>query len=128
MTTTALRLPSAAAIAAAVAQLTAEAQGNQKRIDAITRAQYDLAMGTRIAVVPGAFLVPSSSRSGLIHRVDHVAGCSCEAGRNNRECRHKVAIQIIERAQTRAIPSVISLSARIAAQRKAQMELDECFA
>ena len=78
-------------------------------------------MGTQIVIVPGAFLVPSSSRSGLIHRVDHVTGCDCEAGRAGRVCRHKVAIEVIEAAQRRTMPSLATTdrAAKLAAAQAA---------
>src|SRR5215216_702193 len=101
-----LALPPAAAIADAIAELACAGAGDTKRLIALNKAQYDLMMGTQIVIVPGAFLVPSSSRSGLIHRVDHVTGCSCEAGKAGRQCRHKVAIEVIELAQTRTMPSL----------------------
>jgi hypothetical protein len=116
-----LPLPPAAAIADAIAEMAGAAANDTKRLIALNKAQYDLMLGTQIVIVPGAFLVPSSSRSGLIHRVDHLTGCSCEAGQHGRACRHKLAIEVIELAQTRTMPS---LGDRIAAQRRAKQAAD----
>lgn len=116
-----LTLPPAAAIADAIAELACAAANDTKRLIALNKAQYDLMLGTQIVIVPGAFLVPSSSRSGLIHRVDHVTGCSCEAGQHGRACRHKLAIEVVERAQTRVMPSLVTTdrAARLAAAQQA---------
>src|SRR5262249_43219845 len=62
--------------------------------------------GIEIVAVTGAFLMPSSSRSGLIHRVSHIDGCDCEAGRAGRICRHRVVIEIIEQAQLHTMPAL----------------------
>jgi hypothetical protein len=126
-TATILPLPPQAAIATAVAELSAGA--DQKRLTALDKAQFDLALGMTIAIVPGAFLMPSSSRSGLIHRVSHLDGCNCEAGRNGRQCRHKVIIEIIEQANTHTMPSLPQRlsAARSAAYVKALAEMNELF-
>ena len=116
-----IQLPPAAAIESAAAELGQSAT--------ITKAVYDLAQRPQIVRVSGAYLVPSSSRGGLVHRIDDVAGCSCEAGRHGRTCRHTVAIALIEQAQTRTMPALISAerAARIAAAEEARLALLECF-
>lgn len=132
---TTLILPPATAIADAAAELTraALAAGNVKRQIALNKASYDLlVLQPAIVPVPGGFLVPSSSRAGVIHRVDTVNGCDCEAGRNGRACRHATAIEIIEQAQQRTMPALVPLGDRIARARQeaeqARAALLECFA
>lgn len=100
-------LPPTTAIADASTELTraAVAAGDTKRQIALNKASYDLLVNApAIVPVPGGFLVPSTSRAGLVHRVDTVNGCDCEAGRAGRLCRHKLAIEIIEAAQVRTMP------------------------
>lgn len=141
-----LILPPADVLAATATELTraAVAAGNVKRQIALNKASYDLLVSApAIAIVPGGFLVPSSSRAGLVHRVDTVNGCDCEAGRNGRTCRHAVAIELVEAAQQRTMPNLIAmpegdtldtdgmrikpLAQRIAEARAAAAALAECF-
>lgn len=129
-----LILPPPTAIADASAELTraAVAAGDTKRQIALNKASYDLlVLQPAIAIVPGGFLVPSTSRAGLVHRVDTVSGCDCEAGRGGRLCRHKLAIEIIEQAQQRTMPVLAPLGDRIARARaeaeEARRALLECF-
>lgn len=116
-----IQLPPAAAIENAAAELSQNAT--------ITKALYDLAQRPQIVRVSGAYLIPSSSRAGLVHRVDDVAGCSCEAGQRGRSCRHAAALELIEQAQTRTMPALVSpeRATRLAAARLAAAELNECF-
>jgi hypothetical protein len=111
-----ISLPPSAALESAAAELVRSA--DVKRQGALTKALYDLLTNdAQIVRVSGAYLIPSSSRGGLIHRVDDVQGCSCEAGRSGRTCRHTVALELIEQAQTRVMPA---LGSRISAARRAQ--------
>lgn len=112
-----ITLPPAAALESAARELTdaAIAAGDVKRQISINKAQYDLLMGAQIMRVSGAYLMPSSSRAGLVHRLDDLAGCDCEAGRAGKACRHRTALEIIELAQTRVMPA---LGDRLAAARK----------
>ena len=84
-----------------------------------------------IVRVSGCYLVPSTSRAGVIHRVDDVAGCNCEAGRAGRSCRHAAAIELVEQAQTHTMPALAPLNDRIARARAeaeaARLALLECF-
>lgn len=130
-----LILPLATAIADAATELTraALAAGNVKRQIALNKASYDLlVLQPQIAPVPGGFLVPSTSRAGLVHRVDTVNGCDCEAGRKARACRHATAIEIIEQAQQRTMPALVPLGDRISRARaeaeQARLALLECWA
>lgn len=129
---TTLILPPPTAIAEAAAELTRTAAGDTKRQIALNKASYDLlVLAPAIVPVPGGFLVPSTSRAGLVHRVDNVNGCDCEAGRNGRTCRHATAIEIIEAAQQRTMPALAPLGDRIARARKeaeqARAALLECW-
>ena len=122
-------LPPAEILSATVAELRAAAQGDAKRLVALNKAEYDLVvLQPRIARVSGACLVPSTSRAGLIHRVDDVNGCDCEAGRHGRTCRHALALEIIEQAQARTMPVLTDRAAKQAAYAKACAEMDELFA
>ena len=125
---TTIILPPAATLEAAAAELNASAPDVKRRV-AINKALYDLLLIERpIVAVAGAFLVPSTSRAGLVHRVDHVHGCSCEAGAKGRSCRHAVQIEIIEAAQQRSMPALPSRAAKQAAADEARRALLECFA
>ncbi|MFN8500556.1 hypothetical protein [Kouleothrix sp.] len=127
-----LILPLPTAIAEASAELTRAAvmAGDTKRQIALNKASYDLlVLLPVIVIVPGGFLVPSTSRAGLVHRVDTVNGCDCEAGRGGRLCRHKTALEIIEVAQTRTMPALSSTdrAEKLRAAEQATRELCECF-
>ncbi len=125
-----IQLPPAAALEAAAAELISAAQ-DVKRHATINKGLYDLlTVEPAIVRVSGAYLVPSSTRGGLVHRVDDVNGCSCEAGRNGRACRHAVALELIEAAQVRTMPALVSAerAAKLAAAEEARLALLECFA
>ena len=125
-------LPPNAAIEVAANELTQAAieAGNTKRQIAINKAAYDLLLNQpQIVRVSGGYLMPSTSRAGLIHRLDDLHGCDCEAGRAGRTCRHAVALEVIEQAQTRTMPNLISVdrAAKLAAAAEAARLLNECF-
>lgn len=127
---TTIILPPNAAIEAAANELSAAAvaAGNTKRQIALNKAAYDLLLNQpRIVRVSGGYLMPSTSRAGLIHRLDDLNGCDCEAGRAGRICRHATAIEIIEAAQTRTMPA-LGRAAKLAAAVEAAALLNECFA
>ena len=126
-----LILPLATAIADAAAELTraAVAAGDTKRQIALNKASYDLlVLQPQIAIVPGGFLVPSTSRAGLVHRVDTVNGCDCEAGRKARACRHVVALELIEQANMHTMPSLPTRQYTDAEYANALAAMDELFA
>lgn len=103
---TTIILPPAAALESAAAELRESVDAKAQR--AIDKALYDLLTATaQIVRISGAYLVPSTSRGGLIHRVDDVQGCSCEAGAHGGSCRHTAALAIIEAAQQHTMPSLI---------------------
>jgi len=81
-------------------------------------------MSAEIIAVAGGSLRPSASRSGLVHRFDNATGaCTCEAGQHGRQCRHATAIEIIEHAQTRVMPSLVTAD-RAAKLQAAQAAAD----
>ena len=100
-------LPPAAALEAAARELRSKAEGNAKRLIALNKAEYDLlVLHPQIVRVSGAYLVPSTSRGGIVHRVDDLNGCDCEAGRAGRICRHAIALELIEQANTHTMPAL----------------------
>ena len=125
-------LPPAEILSATVGDLRSAAQGDAKRLVALNKAEYDLVvLRPQIVRVQHAYLVPSTSRAGLVHRVDDVVGCDCEAGRHGRTCRHALALEIIEQARTRTMPvltPVIAPSVSDAEYARICAEMDELFA
>lgn len=119
-------LPPAAALETAAAEL---GQGaDAKRAATLNKGLYDLlVIAPQIIAIAGAFLVPSSSRGGIVHRVSHTEGCSCEAGRAGRQCRHRAALEIIEAAQTRTMPALYTAEAYQERYARAIAEMDELF-
>ena len=104
---TTIILPPAAALETAAAELRSAAGDNAKRLAVLNRATYDLlVLAPRIVRISGAYLMPSTSRGGIVHRVDDVNGCDCEAGRKGCQCRHVVALELIETAQQFTMPSL----------------------
>lgn len=118
-----LILPPLAILAESAAALVAEAAGDRSRANALNKAMLALHEGITPIHSHNGWLIESRSRN-LVHRVDSVTGCGCEAGANGRSCWHAALLAIIEHAQMRAIP----LADRIAAQRKAQAAMDELYA
>ena len=125
---TTIILPPAAAIETAATELRQGAE--PKRLIALNKASYDLlVLQPEIVRVSGGYLMPSTSRAGLIHRVDDVSGCDCEAGRAGRQCRHAVALEIIEAAQQYTMPALVpSQDAKRAAYEQALAAINELFA
>ena len=62
---------------------------------AAAKAAYHLAGGLDIRAWGNAYLVPSGTRGGIVHRVEDGA-CSCEAGRVGRQCWHIAAVKLID--------------------------------
>jgi hypothetical protein len=58
------------------------------------KAAYFLAQGLRIVENRGAFLVPSGTRSNIIHRVAN-GRCSCEAAQAGKVCWHVAAVELV---------------------------------
>ena len=122
-----LTLPPIDVLAAAAGELATAAQdaGDTTNMHALNKAAQHFHDGD-IIITPthGGFLIPSGTRGGIVHRVSNVYGCSCEAGRNRRQCWHMSALEIIELAQTRTMPVV---TPRSQAYEEALAELMECF-
>ena len=124
---TTIILPPAAAIETAANELRAGAA--PKRLAVLNRAQYDLlVLQPAIVRISGAYLMPSTSRGGIVHRIDDVNGCDCEAGRKGCQCRHVVALEIIEQAQTHTMPSLPTRQYTDAEYANALAAMDELFA
>src|SRR4051794_14287331 len=115
-----LILPEIAALDAAAAQLIdTAADASHER--ALNKALWHLQSGIEIRSTTGAFLIPSGTRSGVIHRISHTFGCNCEAAGKGNVCWHASAIAIVEEAQryTRPTMPALPLGERLAAARKA---------
>ena len=122
-----IQLPPAAAIETAANELRAGAA--PKRLAVLNRAQYDLlVLQPEIVRISGAYLVPSTTRGGMVHHVADVDGCSCEAGRKGCQCRHVVALELIETAQQYTMPALPTRRASDAEYAKACADMEELFA
>jgi hypothetical protein len=120
-----LIVPPLAALDAAAATLVEQANASQQR--ALNKALWHLQSGIEIRTTTGAFLIPSGTRSGVIHRISHAFGCNCEAAGKGLSCWHTQAVAIIEEAQRHTMPA-LPLGDRLAAARKATAEMNELFA
>lgn len=60
---------------------------------AARKAAYRLAHGVVPVAIRGGYLVPSGTRSTVVHFVTDAGQCSCEAGQHGRDCWHVAAIQ-----------------------------------
>jgi hypothetical protein len=58
------------------------------------KAAYFIGQGLRIVENRGSFLVPSGTRTALVHRVQN-GKCSCEASQNGRDCWHVAAVELV---------------------------------
>ena len=125
-----IQLPPAAALETAASELRAAAGSDARRLAALNKAQYDvLLLQPQILRVSGAYLVPSTSRGGIVHRIDDVNGCDCEAGRKGCQCRHVVALELIEQANMHTMPALVtSPDAKRDAYERALAAMNELFA
>lgn len=110
-------LDNLATVAARLAEIAHDA-GDKANENALNKAIHHLQCGTSIIETTGGYLVPSGTRSGVIHRVSEQHGCNCEAGSNGRTCWHQSAVEIIMTAQ----------EPRRADHDRAIHEMDELFA
>jgi len=127
---TTLSLPPIATLATAAADLVLQAAdaNNTSRINALNKAALHLHSGIEITLTVGGALIPSGTRGGIVHRISTVHGCSCERGRQGGICWHSALVEIIERAQIRAIPMADRIAAaRSVSYAKAQREMAELF-
>ena len=68
--------------AAEIAQLraqTASEAGDRANANALNKAIWHLSTGLKVLPTTCGYLIPSGTRSGVIHRVSAAYGCSCEA-------------------------------------------------
>ncbi len=126
---TTIILPPAAALETAASELRSAASDDAKRLAVLNRAQYDLlVLAPAIVRISGGYLFPSTSRGGIVHRIGDVDGCSCEAGRAGKSCRHVVALELIETAQQFTMPSLPAVRATDAEYARICAEMDELYA
>jgi hypothetical protein len=134
-----LSLPPIEIMASAAADLAAEAQdaGNRPLLNALNKAMLQLHEGCAPVPTIGGFLVESRTRSGTVHRLSVLHGCSCEAATNGKACWHTQLMTIIERAAQSytmpALPSYVQAKREIdadltARQQAAQDALNELYA
>lgn len=121
---TAIILPPIAAMDAAAATLIDQA-ADASHERALNKALWHLQSGLEIRSTTGGFLVPSCTRTTVIHRVSTVFGCNCEAAAKGNVCWHSASISILEEAQRHTMPA-LPLGQRISAAR-ALAEINELF-
>jgi hypothetical protein len=121
-----LILPPLEALDAAAAHLVEQAAGDASTERALNKALWNLQSGIEIRITTGAFLIPSGTRQGIIHRISHLSGCSCESGLKGRVCWHASSIAIIEEAQRYTMPA-LPMGDKIARARRALAEINELF-
>ena len=127
MLSTTISLPPIAALDSATAHLIDQSAGDAATDRALNKALWHLQSGLEIRSTTNAFLMPSGTRAGIIHRISHTFGCSCEAAAKGNVCWHASAIAILEEAQRHTMPA-LSMGDRLAAARKATATLNELFA
>ncbi len=124
-----LSLPPIADLGRAAAELERQAESTAEK-NAINKACYHMTTGGA-SIVPtfGGFLVTSATRAGVVHRVDTVHGCSCEAAFSRRPCWHLWAVSIIERAQVHTMPRLTAPLGGLNVDRfaAALADMDELF-
>lgn len=121
-----LSLPPIDVLATAAAELVSQAAGSKARVNALNKAALMLHEGLTPTLTAGGMLIESRTRN-LVHRVDWVAGCGCEAGQAQRPCWHAALVEIVEQAQIHAMPSFIRDRAVYERQAAAQAALDELY-
>jgi hypothetical protein len=124
-----LSLPPAAALDQALTELTAASGGEISRVKALRKARFHLAGEPRIVPTATGFLMPSGSRTNVIHEVSFAGTCSCEA---SGRCWHQTAIELVETAQRFTLPALQPLGERLAQARsvawqRAKAEMNELF-
>jgi hypothetical protein len=92
---TSLILPPAEILGAASLALIGQTTSLAKQ-HAVNKATLYMLRGVAPVVTVGGFLIESATRGGIVHRVDHVSGCSCEAGANGRPCWHAAMVEVLE--------------------------------
>lgn len=93
-----MTIPSLDNLARAAAQILEDAP-DKASADATNKALWHLGRGLDVIETHGAFLIPSGTRGGMVHRVSLTHGCSCEASAAGRPCWHYAAVVLIEWAR-----------------------------
>lgn len=129
--TTSLQLPPIEVLAAAAAELAEQAQqaGDRPLMNALNKAMLQLHEGCSPVPTIGGFLVESRTRSGTVHRLSVLHGCSCEAAANGKACWHTQLMTIINRAaQSYTMPALPSyVKADQQAAEAAEAALNELY-
>lgn len=131
MTTYACILPPVPAIAAALRQLSDAAltREDYAAMRAYDNAASDVARGMTALVSDDTWLVPSTTRAGLVHRVQLVGGvwsCNCEHGlKRGGLCRHLAQVEGISQAWENAGDDLADGADRYA---EAVAAMDELYA
>jgi hypothetical protein len=60
-----------------------------------SKAEYLLSTGIRPVRARNGWLIPSNSRSTIVHYVDDAQGCSCEASQYGRPCWHSACAELL---------------------------------
>jgi hypothetical protein len=102
-----LQLPPIEISARAAAELARESSGNTSRVHGFNKAAFMLAReAVEIVHSHDGFLLTSASRAGVVHRVSHLDGCSCEAAQAGRFCWHAATVEVLERAGRYTMPAL----------------------
>jgi hypothetical protein len=120
-----LSLPPIAALDAAAATLIDQA-ADASHERAINKALWHLQSGLEIRSTTAGFLVPSCTRTTVIHRISTVFGCNCEAAAKGHICWHASAIAIVEEAQRHTMPA-LPLGDKLARARAALASINELY-
>jgi hypothetical protein len=100
-------LPPVEISARAPAILAVNAAGDRSRQHAFNKAAFMLAReAVEIMHSFDGFLITSASRAGIVHRVSHLHGCSCEAGVNGRVCWHAALVEVLEESGKYVMPAL----------------------
>ena len=119
-------LPPMDLLQVAAAALASRSAGDTPRIHSLNKAGYHFSIANVVITeASNGFYVASATRAGVIHRVDNVSGCSCEAGQRGRACWHAAALEIIIESRKYSMPALIR--ERSAAAVKAFAEMDELY-
>lgn len=96
---------------------------------ALNKALWHLQSAIEIRQTSGAFLMPSGTRAGVIHRISHTFGCDCQAAARGVVCWHSAAIAIIEEAAkyTRPTMPALPMGDKLARARMALAAIDELY-
>jgi hypothetical protein len=123
-----LSLPPIAALDAAAATLIDQA-ADASHERAINKALWHLQSGLEIRSTTAGFLVPSCTRTTVIHRISHTFGCNCEAAAKGNICWHASAIAIVEEAAkyTRPTMPALPLGDKLARARAALASINELY-